>query len=99
MTVNQGLATLAFFGVGVNLVLFLTRVVGQSNADAANNVSKWTGTVYLFSLLGAFLSDSYWGRYRTCAIFQAIFVLVSSSLHPFYVYKIFLFDCLMYWII
>ncbi|XP_021756478.1 protein NRT1/ PTR FAMILY 7.3-like [Chenopodium quinoa] len=73
--VNQGLATLAFFGVGVNLVLFLTRVVGQSNADAANNVSKWTGTVYLFSLFGAFLSDSYWGRYKTCTIFQAIFVV------------------------
>ncbi|KAL5862462.1 hypothetical protein ACOSQ4_003758 [Xanthoceras sorbifolium] len=80
--VNQGLATLAFFGVGVNLVLFLTRVLGQNNADAANNVSKWTGTVYIFSLLGAFLSDSYWGRYKTCAIFQAIFVagLVSLSL-------------------
>lgn len=56
-------------------MLFLTRVVGQSNADAANNVSKWTGTVYLFSLVGAFLSDSCWGRYKTCAIFQAIFVL------------------------
>ncbi|CAA3032398.1 NRT1 PTR FAMILY -like [Olea europaea subsp. europaea] len=80
--VNQGLATLAFFGVGVNLVLFLTRVMGQDNAEAANNVSKWTGTVYIFSLLGAFLSDSYWGRYKTCAIFQAIFVvgLVSLSL-------------------
>ena len=74
---NQGLATLAFFGVGVNLVLYLTRVLGQDNADAANNVSKWTGTVYLFSLLGAFLSESYWGRYKTCAIFQAIFVIVS----------------------
>ncbi|KAL6633747.1 hypothetical protein ACP70R_026418 [Stipagrostis hirtigluma subsp. patula] len=72
---NQGLATLAFFGVNVNLVLFLTRVLGQSNGDAANNVSKWTGTVYMFSLIGAFLSDSYWGRYKTCAIFQAIFVL------------------------
>ncbi|KAF8104360.1 hypothetical protein N665_0173s0014 [Sinapis alba] len=60
--VNQGLATLAFFGVGVNLVLFLTRVLQQNNADAANNVSKWTGTVYIFSLVGAFLSDSYWGR-------------------------------------
>ncbi|XP_020219741.1 protein NRT1/ PTR FAMILY 7.2-like [Cajanus cajan] len=80
--VNQGLATLAFFGVGVNLVLFLTRVMGQENAEAANNVSKWTGTVYIFSLLGAFLSDSYWGRYITCAIFQLIFVigLVSLSL-------------------
>jgi len=78
--VNQGLATLAFFGVGVNLVLFLTRVMGQNNADAANNVSKWTGTVYIFSLVGAFLSDSYWGRYKTCAIFQVIFVIVSDIL-------------------
>ncbi|KAA0053063.1 protein NRT1/ PTR FAMILY 7.3-like [Cucumis melo var. makuwa] len=82
LIVNQGLATLAFFGVGVNLVLFLTRVLQQNNADAANNVSKWTGTVYIFSLVGAFLSDSYWGRYKTCAIFQIIFVigLVSLSL-------------------
>ncbi|XVF51933.1 hypothetical protein PTKIN_Ptkin04bG0223700 [Pterospermum kingtungense] len=82
---NQGLATLAFFGVGVNLVLFLTRVMGQNNADAANNVSKWTGTVYIFSLVGAFLSDSYWGRFKTCAIFQVIFVigLVSLSLSSF----------------
>ncbi|KAK8629587.1 hypothetical protein V6N13_078422 [Hibiscus sabdariffa] len=85
LLVNQGLATLAFFGVGVNLVLFLTRVLDQDNAAAANNVSKWLGTVYVFSLLGAFLSDSYWGRYKTCAIFQAIFVVglvllsVSSS--------------------
>ncbi|GMH09242.1 hypothetical protein Nepgr_011083 [Nepenthes gracilis] len=77
---NQGLATLAFFGVGVNLVLFLTRVLSQNNADAANNVSKWTGTVYIFSLVGAFLSDSYWGRYKTCAIFQIIFVLGLASL-------------------
>lgn len=75
--VNQGLATLAFFGVGVNLVLFLTRVLDQENAYAANSVSKWTGTVYLCSLIGAFLSDSYWGRYLTCAVFQLILVLVN----------------------
>lgn len=78
-SVNQALATLAFFGIGVNLVLFLTRVVGQNNAEAANNVSKWTGTVYIFSLVGAFLSDSYWGRYKTCAVFQVIFVIVSNN--------------------
>ncbi|XP_042464342.1 protein NRT1/ PTR FAMILY 7.3-like [Zingiber officinale] len=87
LLVNQGLATLAFFGVGVNLVLFLTRVLQQNNAEAANNVSKWTGTVYIFSLVGAFLSDSYWGRYKTCAIFQVIFViglaLLSLSTHLF----------------
>ncbi|KAK7295858.1 hypothetical protein RJT34_18770 [Clitoria ternatea] len=72
---NQSLATLAFFGVGVNLVLFLTRVLDQESAVAANNVSKWTGTVYIFSLIGAFLSDSYWGRFLTCSIFQVIYVV------------------------
>ncbi|KAF3644912.1 Protein NRT1/ PTR FAMILY 7.3 [Capsicum annuum] len=77
---NQALATLAFFGVGVNLVLFLTRVLKENNADAANSVSKWTGTVYICSLVGAFLSDSYWGRFKTCAIFQVIYVTGLSLL-------------------
>jgi peptide/histidine transporter 3/4 len=80
---NQALATLAFFGVGVNLVLFLTRVLRQDSAEAANSVSIWTGTVYIFSLLGAFLSDSYWGRYLTCTIFQLFFVLVC-----YYIYNV-----------
>lgn len=87
MTVNQGLATLAFFGVGVNLVLFLTRVLQQNNADAANNVSKWTGTVYIFSLVGAFLSDSYWGRYKTCGVFQVIFVVVCRYPFPLFIFN------------
>lgn len=81
--VNQGLATLAFFGVNVNLVLFLTRVLQQSNAVAANNVSKWTGALNIFSLVGAFLSDSYWGGYKTCVVFQAVFVFVSDFCKPF----------------
>jgi len=70
-------------------VVFLTRVVGQNNAEAANNVSKWTGTVYIFSLVGAFLSDSYWGRYKTCAVFQVIFVIVSNA-SRFHLHTLFL---------
>ncbi|TYI22845.1 hypothetical protein ES332_A06G129200v1 [Gossypium tomentosum] len=59
LLVNQGLATLAFFGVSVNLVLFLTRVLDQDNSDAANNVSKWTGTLILVLVLGL-LSFASW---------------------------------------
>lgn len=77
-TVNQMLATLAFNGVGLNLVIFMTRVLQQDNATAANNVSTWNGTSYLFALVGAFLADSYWGRYKACTIFQVISVAVSS---------------------
>lgn len=57
------------------------------NADAASSVSKWTGTDYMFSLVGALLRDSYLGRYKTCAIFQVISVIVSN-LCPFYNYQI-----------
>lgn len=63
--VNQGLVTLAFAAVEVNLVLFTKSVLRQSNAEAANTFSRWMGTMYLFSLMGAFLSDSYLGRYLT----------------------------------
>lgn len=85
--VNQVLSIFALYGVLVNLVLFLTRVLRESNAPAANDVSKWVGTLYLFSLVGAFLSDSYWGRYKTSVVFQVIFlvglVLLSLSTHLF----------------
>lgn len=49
----------------------------MENADAANHVSNWVGTAYMFSMVGAFISDSYWGRYKTCIIFQLVFFTVS----------------------
>lgn len=83
LTVNQGLAILAFAGVEVNLVIFSNSVLRQTNADAANTFSRWMGTAYLFSLIGAFLSDSYLGRYLTCVVFQVVYAVVSriSSFH------------------
>ncbi|KAK8592192.1 hypothetical protein V6N13_062778 [Hibiscus sabdariffa] len=58
---------------GVNATLFETskKYTKGSFANAGDNEGvggrKWLGTVYVFSLLGAFLSDSYWGRYKTCS--------------------------------
>ncbi|KAM6584056.1 hypothetical protein CsatB_011058 [Cannabis sativa] len=82
LLVNQGLVTLAFAGVEVNLVLFSKSVLRHSNAEAAQTFSRWMGTVYLFSLMGAFLSDSYLGRYLTCVIFQVLYIigLIALSL-------------------
>ncbi|CAK9186540.1 unnamed protein product [Ilex paraguariensis] len=80
LLVNEGLAIIAFTGVEVNMVLFSKTVLRQSNAEAANMFSRWMGTLYIFSLLGAFLSDSYLGRYLTCIIFQAVLGLATLSL-------------------
>lgn len=79
---NQGLATLAFAAVEVNLVLFSKSVLRHTNAEAADTFSRWMGTVYLFSFMGAFLSDSYLGRYLTCVTFQVLYLIVSN-LHGF----------------
>ncbi|CAK8575075.1 unnamed protein product [Lathyrus sativus] len=88
LLVNQGLIALAFSGVEANLVLFSKLVLKQTNVEAASTFSIWMGTTYFFSLIGAFLSDSYLGRYLTCIIFQLVFiiglVILSLSTHFFF---------------
>uniref|UniRef100_A0A453SGJ3 Major facilitator superfamily (MFS) profile domain-containing protein n=1 Tax=Aegilops tauschii subsp. strangulata TaxID=200361 RepID=A0A453SGJ3_AEGTS len=59
---------LCFFAVSKNLVTYLTTVLHESNVDAARNVSTWVGTCFITPVLGAFLADSFWGRYSTIAI-------------------------------
>jgi len=49
----------------------------MGNTTAATNITTWSGTCYITPLLGAFLADSYLGRYWTIAIFSIIYVLVS----------------------
>jgi solute carrier family 15 (peptide/histidine transporter), member 3/4 len=69
---------LASAGVGNNLIVYLTSVLHESNVDAAKHASTWTGTCFFTPLMGAFLADSYWGRYWTVVIFTSIFAVVSN---------------------
>ncbi|GJW15550.1 receptor-like protein kinase [Tanacetum coccineum] len=45
--INEGLATLAFTGVEVNMVLFSKSVLRRSKAESVNMISNWMGSVYL----------------------------------------------------
>ncbi|KAL2533948.1 Protein NRT1/PTR FAMILY 7.3 [Abeliophyllum distichum] len=78
LLVIEGLAELAFTGVEVNMVLFSKSVLRQSNADAANTFSTWVGTLNICTLFGAFLSDSYLGRFLTCVVFEVVLVIVNK---------------------
>ncbi|PUZ56395.1 hypothetical protein GQ55_5G295200 [Panicum hallii var. hallii] len=64
--------SLAFSGIQKNLVTYLTSVLHESNVDAATNVSTWLGSCFFTPLAGAFLADTYWGRYWTVVIFISI---------------------------
>ncbi|CAM0875444.1 unnamed protein product [Alopecurus aequalis] len=80
---------LCFYAVARNLVTYLTTVLHESNVDAARNVSAWIGTCFFTPLIGAFLADTYWGRYSTIIVFLCLYVVgmlimtISASLPLF----------------
>ncbi|KAF7091820.1 hypothetical protein CFC21_111295 [Triticum aestivum] len=66
---------ICFFGIQKNLVTYLTSVLHESNVDAARNVSTWIGSCFFTPLIGAFLADTYWGRYRAIVVFLSVYTV------------------------
>ncbi|KNA05856.1 hypothetical protein SOVF_186480 [Spinacia oleracea] len=71
---------LAYYGISINLVSYLTRTLHQGNVSAARNISTWAGTCFLTPLIGAVLADSYLGRYWTIAVFSTIHFIGMCTL-------------------
>ncbi|CBI39334.3 unnamed protein product, partial [Vitis vinifera] len=65
----------AYSGIQANLINYLTGRLGLSMATAAENVNTWSGTGGLLPLVGAFVADSYLGRYRTIIIASFLYIL------------------------
>ncbi|WVZ59227.1 hypothetical protein U9M48_009410 [Paspalum notatum var. saurae] len=66
---------MAYYGVASNLVMYLTERLHQGTVQAANNVTNWSGTVFLTPLLGAFVADAYLGRYWTFVAGSAVYLM------------------------
>ncbi|KAL5561971.1 hypothetical protein UlMin_031718 [Ulmus minor] len=66
---------IAFVGIQANLVLYLTRELHQGTVKSSTNVSNWSGTLLLTPIVGAYIADSYFGRYWTFIISSVIYLL------------------------
>ncbi|XP_054812390.1 protein NRT1/ PTR FAMILY 5.10-like isoform X2 [Prosopis cineraria] len=66
---------IAFYGIGSNLITFLTGPLQESTATAAKNVNIWQGTASLLPLLAAFIADSFLGRYLIIVGASLVYIL------------------------
>ncbi|KAK8686160.1 hypothetical protein V6N13_125187 [Hibiscus sabdariffa] len=72
---NETFEKLGTTGTSNNLLVYLTTVFNMQSISATNLVNVFNGTCNLATLIGAFLSDTYFGRYTTLG-----FASVSSCL-------------------
>ncbi|CAN8290167.1 unnamed protein product [Cochlearia groenlandica] len=81
----QAFEMMAIAAVGNNLITYVFNEMHFPLSKSANLVTNFIGTVFLLSLLGGFLSDSYLGSFRTMLVFGFIeifgFILLSVQAH------------------
>jgi hypothetical protein len=73
---NEAFEKLGTIGTSSNLILYLNNVFHMKKVTAATLINIFNGTTNMAPLLGAFLSDSYFGRYKTLAFASMSSLLV-----------------------
>ncbi|XP_048331066.2 protein NRT1/ PTR FAMILY 1.2-like isoform X3 [Ziziphus jujuba] len=76
---NEAFERLANYGLQPNMVLYLTREYGLRAATAANVQFLWSAATDFTPIVGAFLADSYVGRYPMIG-FGCILCLLGTVL-------------------
>ncbi|XP_047087955.1 protein NRT1/ PTR FAMILY 4.4-like [Lolium rigidum] len=81
----QAFEIMAIAAVGNNLITYVFNEMHFPLSKSANIVTNFIGTVFLLSLLGGFLSDSYLGSFWTMLIFGFVelsgFILLAVQAH------------------
>ncbi|MBA0739375.1 hypothetical protein Gogos_012653 [Gossypium gossypioides] len=70
----------ASFGLQANMILYLINEYHMSNAKGANVLFLWSAISNFMPILGAFLSDSFLGRFRVIALGTFVSLLGMSLL-------------------
>lgn len=81
---NEAFEKVASYGLLPNMIMYLIRDYRFGVAKGTNVLFMWSAATNFTPLLGAFLSDSYLGRFLTIAIASLSSFLVIFSLFSFF---------------
>ncbi|KAL0539739.1 hypothetical protein IC582_023955 [Cucumis melo] len=66
---------MAFYGIASNLVNYLTTQLHEDTVSSVRNVNNWSGSVWLTPIFGAYIADSFLGRFWTFTFSSVIYVM------------------------
>ncbi|KAJ0982827.1 hypothetical protein J5N97_011082 [Dioscorea zingiberensis] len=84
---NETFERVASFGLTANFTVYLVNKLHMKQVSAANLTNIFSGTTNFAPLVGAFICDAYWGRFRTLAYssvatFLGMVVLTLTAVVP-----------------
>lgn len=79
MTVNECFEKVASYGIMPNMILYLRDDYNMPIPKATSVLYTWSAMSNILSIFGAFLSDSYLGRFNVIFIGSLSSLLVSLS--------------------
>ncbi|KAF7809185.1 protein NRT1/ PTR FAMILY 2.13-like [Senna tora] len=65
---NETVERLATFGMTANFMVYLMKEYNMDQVLASNILNTWLGVCNIIPIFGAFLADSYFGKFKTIAL-------------------------------
>ncbi|MCO4753370.1 MAG: POT family MFS transporter [Bacteriovoracaceae bacterium] len=80
---NEACERYSYYGMRSILVIFLVQYLLISKTDATADYHLFAGACYLFPVLGAYISDRFWGKYKTILWLSIVYCLGHLALALF----------------
>ena len=77
---NEACERYSYYGMRSILTVFMIQVLLMQEAEATSTYHLFAGACYLFPLLGAYISDRIWGKYKTILNLSLVYCLGHAVL-------------------
>lgn len=72
---NEACERYSYYGMRSILVIFLVSYLGLEKFEATSDYHLFAGACYLFPVLGAYISDRFWGKYKTILYLSIVYCI------------------------